>query len=498
MADQRQHLAPGLIVDDFQLGERVFAGGMGSIWKATRVSADMATGEPADVPRDPPMVLKIPFIAAGEDVSAIVAYEVEEMIMKRLSGPHVPKFLGSGDLAKLPYIAMEFVSGESLEAICARAPLPAEDVARYGRQLARAVANLHRQHVIHFDLKPANVIVSPRGAVLIDFGLARHDELPDLLGEESSLPMGSAPYMSPEQILGDRSHPASDQFAIGAMLFELATGQPPFGVPRTRAGLKQRLESDPADLVAPLKDLPPGLAEVILRCMEVDPARRYPTADQLLFDLNHPSQVVPVKRTRRTKPGLVSRLKTWYFRDSQPQVKPRASVAQRLDNAPVIMAAVDLVNGADPLAEKVRMHARRALQAEPFARLACVTVLKTKLVGEDATHDAEGRPAYLGRLVQLKDWARSLQLPEESISYHVLEGVDVAALLLDYARHNRIDHIVMGARAASALRRHLGSVSARVVAEASCTVTVVRLTTGDLDADAVEAEIVEEEFTAPE
>eukprot|EP01037_Dinobryon_pediforme_P037232 gene37232-44598_t len=189
VTNEQYILAPGRLIDDFTLGERIFAGGMGSIWRATREGTSAA------------MVLKIPFIEPGEDVSAIVAYEVEEMIMRRLTGPHVPTFYGAGDLARLPYIAMEFLEGQSLEHVAAGAPLPADEVVRIGRLIARAVASLHRQHVIHLDLKPANIILTARGAVLIDYGLARHDELPDLLGEESDLPMGSAPYMSPEQIL---------------------------------------------------------------------------------------------------------------------------------------------------------------------------------------------------------------------------------------------------------------------------------------------------------
>jgi eukaryotic-like serine/threonine-protein kinase len=115
------------------------------------------------------------------------------------------------------------------------------------------------------------------------------------------------------------------------------------------------------------------------------------------------------------------------------------------------------------------------LSLEPGARLACLTVLRTKLVGDDDARDAAGRTAYVQRLVALKDWARPLDLPEDAVSVHVLEAVDVAGAILDYAALNRVDHIVMGARGASALRRHLGSVSAAVVAEAPCTVTVVRL-----------------------
>ncbi|MDR3372504.1 MAG: bifunctional serine/threonine-protein kinase/universal stress protein [Ancalomicrobiaceae bacterium] len=462
---ERKILAPGLMIDGFTLGERIFAGGMGSVWRATHPDHTL------------PIIVKIPFFAPGENVSAIIAFEIEEMIMKRLSGPHVPKFLGSGELADLPYIAMEFVEGDLLSTLTDAAPIPAAEVVRVGQLLARALIDIHRQQVVHLDLKPGNVILSKRGAVLIDFGLAHHDKLPDLMGEETALPVGSAPYMSPEQILGDRTHLESDIYAVGAMLYELATAKPPFGIPNTRSGLKQRLKTPPAMLAPALSGVPPGLAEVILKSLSVDPADRYPTADHLLFDLNHLDQVALTDRSQRNSGGFLARIGALLSRPSEARrATPRpTSFEQRFASAPVIMAAVDLSHGADPLAELVRVHVRRVLAAEPRARLACVTVLKTKIIGEDKPIDEAGRPAYIGRLVALKDWARSLHLPEEKVSYHVLEGVDAAASLMEYANHNPIDHIVMGARASSSLRRHLGSVSSRVVAEARSTVTVVRL-----------------------
>ncbi len=103
-----------------------------------------------------------------------------------------------------------------------------------------------------------------------------------------------------------------------------------------------------------------------------------------------------------------------------------------------------------------------------------MTVLKTAILAVDNGEES-GNSAYVQRLVELKDWARPLANGDERVSYHVLEAVDPAAALVDYAHHNHVDHIVLGARASSALRRYLGSVSAQVVAEAPCTVTVVRL-----------------------
>lgn len=148
-------------------------------------------------------------------------------------------------------------------------------------------------------------------------------------------------------------------------------------------------------------------------------------------------------------------------------------MAERLADAPIVLAAVDLSHGVNPLAEALRAHVKRALDAAPGARLACVTVIKTALLALDSPD--EGTSAYVQRLVELKDWARPLSQGDDRASFHVLEALDPAAALIDYAQKNAVDEIVLGARASSALRRYLGSVSAKVVAEAPCTVTVVRV-----------------------
>lgn len=462
-------LAPGAVIDGFVLQERIAVGGMGAIWRVNHPDWSM------------PLVMKAPFLGAGADVSTIVAYETEEMILRRLTGRHVPRFVAAGDLRRLPYIVMEYVDGPVLESRLGRETFSPEETARIGARIAAALVDLHRQHVVHLDLKTGNVVLAERGAVLIDFGLARHDELPDLLGEESDVPMGSPATIAPEQLLGDRSQPASDIFALGCILYELATGEKPYGEPVSTSGQKRRLYAPPVPPRSRDGKVPRWLQEVILRCLEIDPADRYASAGQLLFDLRHPDQVALTERAARSghETGLMERIRGFFgARRMERRPLPKISVARRISAAPVIVAAVDLSAGSDPLAQEVRLHVARVLAAEPAARLACLTVIRTKLVGEDPKHDATGRTVYVSRLVALKDWARALDLPEDRVSFHVLEAVDPGNAILDYVRLNAVDHIVMGARASGALRRHLGSVSSAVVAEAGCTVTVVRLKAG--------------------
>jgi len=458
-----QRFEAGASIDGFELVERLQSGSMASLWRAKNPKFNF------------PLLLKIPFLDPGGDVSVILGFEAEEMILKRLSGPHVPRFAASGGLAEVPYIAMEFVAGVGLAETTGRAPLPPDEVARIGGEIAKALAALHRQKVVHLDLKPENIILAERGAVLLDFGLARHAELPDLLGEESSVPMGTAAYISPEQVLGERSDPASDLFALGCILYQLVTGEEPFGRPATFAGMKRRLYHAPKPARDIDKAIPRWLEAVILRCMEVDRSKRYVEAAHVLSDLRNPDQVVVSRPHAPSNARFWDAIRNLFRRTDEMALvgKPASSGVQA--GPPIVLAAVDLANGSDALAAEVLNETARVLAAREDSWLACVTVLKTEIIADTPAADESGRLIYLKRLVALKDWARPLHLPEDRISYHVLEAVSPADAILNYAEHNDVGHIVVGARSSSAIRRHLGSVSTKVVARALCSVSVVRL-----------------------
>src|SRR3954470_8936833 len=185
-------LEPGQIVDGFRLEERLHGGGMAVLWRVTHPERDRW-----------PMIMKIPILDYGEGPGAIVGFEVEQMILPRLSGPHAPTFVAAAGFDAQPYIVMERIAGASLLSVLEETPLVPQRVADIGAKVAATLHDIHRQHVIHHDVKPSNVMVRESGeAVLIDFGLSRHDQLPDLLQEEFHLPLGTGPYISPEQVMG--------------------------------------------------------------------------------------------------------------------------------------------------------------------------------------------------------------------------------------------------------------------------------------------------------
>jgi len=464
-------LTAGQVVDGFRIEERLHQGGMAHLWRVSRLDGDATL----------PLIMKVPRIKGGEDPATIVGFEVEQMILPALQGPHVPKFVARGDFTRQPYIVMERIAGASLRPRLDDAPLAFDEIIEIGARVASALHELHRQGLVHLDIKPSNIMFRPDGtAVLVDFGLSRHDKLPDLLEEEFKLPIGTGPYMSPEQVQFVRNDPRSDLFALGVMLYHFCTGQRPFGAPDSVRGLRRRLYVDPVPPRALRRDCPPWLQEVILKCLEVKPERRYQSAAQLVLDLQDPTQVALTARAERSRQsGMLKVFKRWFFAvGAESPAAPQLGAASQLMKSPIIVAAVDVEQGETALLERLRETVHRIVVTEPGARLACVSIMKTARIGVDELVDANGHSRHVKQLVGLKHWARpiskSLDLDDGRLTFHVLEAPDAAAALVDFAQRNQVDHIVMGARGNSALRQYLGSVSSQVVAQADCSVTVVR------------------------
>ena len=461
---------PGMEIDRFRLGEKLHEGAFATIWDVTH--PDHLT----------PMVMKVPIIMDGYDGPTIVGFEVEQMIMPRLSGPHVPRVMGVGDFSVMPYIVTERIEGGSLLGVFQRAPLPLSDLIEIAAQIVHAVAELHRQQVIHLDLKPENLMRRPASqesggeTVLIDFGLSRHDQLPDLLAEEFSIPMGTFPYIAPEQYLHCRDDLRSDLFAVGVMIYELATGTLPFGMPLKLKGVRKRLWRDPVPPRALRPEVPEWLQEIILRALEVDPMHRYQTAAQMAFDLAYPLQVKLTPRAMKTRQdSLRTVFDRWRAVRKIRRFAAPDSVAVQLASVPIICVAVDLSPEGEQLAEILRGSVQQMLVTQPDARIACVNVLKTARIGIDQTTDEAGNNLHVVRLVALRAWAVGIDLPEERLTFAILEGPDPGPVIIDYATANYVSHVVLGARGYSTARRYLGSVSAKVVAEANCSVTVIRV-----------------------
>ncbi|MDR2240745.1 MAG: protein kinase [Zoogloeaceae bacterium] len=469
-------LEPGARVGNYRIESCAHAGSMAMLYRVSGPDAGF------------PLLMKVPRFGHGEATESIVGFEVEQMILAALKGPHVPRFVEAGDLIDDPHIVMEWVDGRCLAEWSGDGPVPANELARLGAALATAAHSLHLQEAIHLDIKPLNVMIRPGGeAVLVDFGLSHHAHFPDLLAEEMRRPIGSPPYLAPEQVVGVRCDPRSDIFSIGVALYELATGKLPFGAPETLAGMRRRLWADPVPPRALTPALPEWLQEIILRCIEVDPVRRYPSAAHLAFDLTHPEQVTITERGRRTRTlGFSKRFKRW-LRAAGWEPGPCPPPTTQLAQAPIVLVAVATRHTNEAQFSALRAAVRQALALEEETRLACVTVIRPLSVMGGATEEESASAIHLRHQVQLRHWAEPLRLSQERVSFHVLEAADTAEALVDYAIVNHVNTIVIGAPPPDMPgSRVISTVATRVVAEAPCTVTVVRapgITAGSPQAD---------------
>ena len=461
-------MEPGTLLDGFLVEDCLHSGGMAHIYRVRYAEGACDPGFP--------MVMKVPRMTAGDGAETILSFEVEHQIMQVVTGAHVPRFVAAGDLSNVPYLVMEYVPGQTLQQILDEGQrLAPGDVARLGAALARAAHSLHRQNVVHLDLKPANVLIAPEGkAVLLDFGLSCHAHYPDLLAEELRKAVGSPVWIAPEQVVGVRGDPRSDIFAIGVMLYELATGELPFGNPQTVAGLRQRLWMDPPPPRKLRPDLPEWLQEVVLRCLEPEAANRYATAAHLAFDLSHPAHIQITQRGRKTRgTGFSVHFKRW-LKAVGLHYQPSPLTAQHLDEVPILMVALPHKDVSDATLYSLRQAVARSLGLRPGARLACVTVISPSQTSASSNERSE-TSVHRRYLNQMRQWTQPLDLSTHQTSYHVLESGDVAQALVRYAEGNHVSVIVMGAATHGLqMQRFVATVPIKVAMDAPCTVILVK------------------------
>jgi serine/threonine protein kinase len=466
-----KRLEAGAELDGFRIGACLHAGGMAHIYEVT-----YADNRPA--PFD--MVMKVPRMTAGDGAENIVGFEVEHQILQVLQGTHVPRFVAAGDLVSMPYLVMEHVRGQTLQQVLdththERTQANVVEISRMGGAIARAAHSLHQQNTCHLDIKPANVLMHPDGhAVLLDFGLSCHAHYPDLLAEELRKAVGSPAWIAPEQVVGVRGDPRSDIFAIGVMLYELATNELPFGNPQTQGGMRQRLWMDPTPPRRLRDDLPEWFQEVVLRCLEPEAAKRYPSAAHLAFDLEHPEQVKVTKRGKQLEgTPFFTHFKRW-LKAAGMHYQPSPLPSQQIDEVPILMVAVPHHEASDATLYSLRQAVARSLGIRPGARLAVVTVISPNQSSATESDKSE-TSVHRQYLTMLHQWAQPLDLEQHQTSFHVLEASDVANAIVRYAEGNHVSMIVMGAATHGLqMQRFVATVPIKVAMEAPCTVILVK------------------------
>ncbi len=294
--DERMPLFPeGLPqVPGYDVTEELGRGGVGVVYKARHLRLNR------------PVALKMLLAGAWASRTDRQRLSREAELVAELRHPNIVQVYDVGDLDDRPYFTMEFVEGGSLDRKLAGKPLPARKAAALLAVLAEAIDAAHRAGIVHRDLKPSNVLLTANDTPKIsDFGLARHLGIGPAL-TQSGTPLGTPSYMAPEQAQGKsrETGPAADVYALGAILYELLTGRPPFRSESAAATLQLILSEEPVPPSRLNTHVPRDLETICLKCLHKDPRRRYATAADMADDLNRflrdqPIAARPVGRLER-------------------------------------------------------------------------------------------------------------------------------------------------------------------------------------------------------
>src|SRR5580698_565012 len=280
-----KQLKPGEQSEHYRIDDVVARGPMASVFRGT----DLRTNRP--------VAIKAPEMAAECDPVFFERFRREAEIGRKLDHPGVVKVFPREDRGGV-YLVMEWVEGPLLRNVLAReGKLPVERAVKIATELCDALYYIHSRGVVHRDLKPENIVVDVEDRIkLIDFGIAGEEGARRLTFGKFSNVMGTPDYISPEQIQGKRGDARSDIYALGAMLYEMVTGQPPFRGENAFLIMNDRLLNHPVPPREIEPEIPPALQEIIYRALERDPRQRYRSANEMAWDLAHMDQVAPSSR----------------------------------------------------------------------------------------------------------------------------------------------------------------------------------------------------------
>ncbi len=263
---------------------RLEPGGMGVVYRARQVALNRT------------VALKVIRAGAHAGSHERARFRIEAEAVASLAHPHIIPIYDYGECDGTPYLAMEFAEGGSLARRLGGRPTDPAQAAGLVETLARAVQFVHEHGLIHRDLKPANVLLSGEGVPkLADFGLAKRLDVDQGLTRSHAV-LGTAGYMAPEQAAGNRHAlgPAADIYALGAILYETLTGQPPFWAETYELTIHRVLSEEPLPPTRLRPDVPPELEAICLRCLEKKPERRFASALELAEDLRRYQDGKPV------------------------------------------------------------------------------------------------------------------------------------------------------------------------------------------------------------
>src|ERR1022692_3822486 len=276
------NLTSGTKIGPYEIVSLLGAGGMGEVYRArdSRLKREVA--------------IKVLPQATSLDPDRLRRFEQEALATAALNHPNILAVFDIGENEGSPYVVSELLEGETLRERLRSGSIATRKTLDYALQIAHGLAAAHDKGIVHRDLKPENLFITKDGRVkILDFGLAKLTQPTDsseldatvAQGTEPGMVMGTAGYMSPEQVRGKTADHRSDIFAFGTILYEMVTGNQTFRKPTSAETMTAILNEDPPPISQVTAATPPGLQRVVHRCLEKNPAQRFQSASDMAFAL---------------------------------------------------------------------------------------------------------------------------------------------------------------------------------------------------------------------
>src|SRR5208283_1633907 len=279
------NLTSGVRVGPYEIVAPLGSGGMGEVFRArdTRLKREVA--------------IKVLAAAVSSDPERLRRFEQEALATAALNHPNILAVFDIGTNDDAPYVVSELLEGETLRERLRSGPVPLRKALDYALQIAHGLAAAHEKGIIHRDLKPENIFITKDGRVkILDFGLAKLTQA-EAGGQtlthatEIGAVLGTAGYMSPEQVRGVTLDARSDIFAFGAILYEMISGKRAFHRDTAADTMSAILKEDPAELNETNRNVSPALERIVQHCLEKNPEARFHSASDIAFDLEHLSGI---------------------------------------------------------------------------------------------------------------------------------------------------------------------------------------------------------------
>ncbi len=415
-------------------------GGMGVVYQARQVLLDRT------------VALKMIRAGAGADEEDLARFRLEAEAVARLQHPNIIQIFEVGQLDGQPFFSLEFVAGGALEDRLAAGPLADAAAAELVETLARAMHAAHQKGIIHRDLKPANVLMTADGTPKItDFGLAKRLEGGPGQTQSGAI-MGTPSYMAPEQARGEiiRIGPPADVYALGAILYEIVSGRPPFKGPTSLDTVLQVINDEPV----PLSYLQPRVARdletICMKCLEKEPARRYASAADLADDLRRFRLGEPIRARRvgwgeralkfaRRRPAVAAALGVGVLFVAAVvvslgllalyQAKQKDLLQQELKKADEMRLVREQVQELFPKIDKLEADGHWEAAEKELEKLRDILAAQPELSNDPLSIKVKQRLAQVRPRVAARERLKRFRVPyEESHFYDTLfTGLDIVA-----------------------------------------------------------------------